>query len=195
MKKQPIARFIQKIIQNEVFKYLLAGVLTTIFYAILRISIYPILNNATIAATVSNVLAIVFAFFINDTYVFNQARQGWQERFIKFFIARLSTLILDTGLAFLLVDQFPGIIGQFVNQNMAMVNAIATLIGQVLIMVTNYFISKFLIFKNKKWAFHQRSLFVLDEPLLTRQSDRICSIAGIQFGKDTGHVISDSPIG
>ncbi|MGT2749702.1 GtrA family protein [Streptococcus orisasini] len=150
MKKLLTNNFVKKVTQHEVFKYLVAGVLTTIFYAILRIGIYPILKNATVTATIANTLAIVFAFVINDTYVFNQVRQGWQGRFVKFFLARLSTLFLDIGLAYLLVDQFPGIIGQFVNNNMDWVNAIATLIGQVLIMATNYVISKFFIFKNKK---------------------------------------------
>ncbi|MGT2924379.1 GtrA family protein [Streptococcus caviae] len=151
MKKLLTTDFLKRVTRHEVFKYLVAGVLTTIFYAILRIVIiYPILKNATLTTTIANVLAIVFAFVVNDTYAFNQARQGWQSRFVKFFLARLSTLSLDTGLAYLLVDQFPGIIGQFVGNNMSWVNAIATLIGQVLIMVTNYVISKFFIFKNKK---------------------------------------------
>lgn len=150
MKKLLTNNFVKKVTQHEIFKYLIAGVLTTIFYAIIRIGLYSILKNAALTATIANILAIIFAFIINDTYVFNQARQDWQRRFIKFFLARLSTLFLDTGLAYLLVDRFPGIIGQFVNNNMDLVNAIAILIGQVLIMVTNYVISKVFIFKNKK---------------------------------------------
>lgn len=150
MKKILTLDFLTKVTRHEVFKYLVAGLITTVFYSILRIGVFPLLKNAIAASAIANVLAICFAFVLNDSYVFNQARLGRQERFIKFFIARLSTLALDIGLAFLLVDKFPGLIGQFVGNNLNWVNAIATLIGQVLIIVTNYFISKIFIFKNQK---------------------------------------------
>ncbi|MFC3927080.1 GtrA family protein [Streptococcus caprae] len=150
MKKYLSKEFMFTVLNHEIFKYLVAGVLSTIVYTVIRINIYPILQNATISAIIANVLAIIFAFIINDTYVFAQKAMGRAERFIKFFLARLSTLVLDFGLAWLLVDTFPGIIGQFVHNDMNWVNAIATLIGQVLIMVTNYFISKLFIFKHKK---------------------------------------------
>lgn len=71
------------------------------------------------------------------------------RRFVKFFVARLSTLALDLVLAYLLVERFPQIIGQFVNHNLQVVNAIETLFAQVLIIVLNYIISKLLIFKDK----------------------------------------------
>ena len=138
------------IFNHEVFKYLVGGVLTTLVYCLIRIGLYFPLHDAVLVAAIANLLAILFAFWINDTYVFEQKRQGWLKRFISFFLARLSTMVLDSGLAFLLVDKYPSLIGQFVHNNLDIVNIIATLIGQVLIMVTNYFISKLLIFKDKK---------------------------------------------
>ena len=77
-------------------------------------------------------------------------RKGWFIRFVKFFIARLSTLVLDLALAYLLVEKFPQIIGQFVNNDVIWVNRIETILAQVLIMVTNYVISKWLVFKDRK---------------------------------------------
>lgn len=138
---------LQPILKHEVFKYLVAGVLATIFYLTMRLLLYPILNNGGLTAAIANVLAITFAFFVNDSYVFEQQKLGWQNRFVKFFLARLSTLALDFGLTLVLVDLFPHLIGQFVNNNSNLINAIAGLIGQVLIMVTNYFISKIFVFK------------------------------------------------
>jgi putative flippase GtrA len=53
-------------------------------------------------------------------------------------------------LAFLLVQAFPGIIGQFVNNDRSLVNAIATLFSQVLVIVLNYVLSKLFVFNSKK---------------------------------------------
>ncbi len=137
------------IMKSEVFLYLVFGVLATLVYMITRSIFFAITREATISAVIANFTAIIFAFFTNDSFVFNQVRQGWSQRFVKFFIARLSTLALDLVLAYLLVTKFPQIIGQFVHQNIDAVNAIETLFSQVLIIVLNYVFSKLLVFKNK----------------------------------------------
>lgn len=135
--------------KSEVFLYLVFGVLATLVYMITRSIFFAITREATISAVIAHFTAIIFAFFTNDSFVFNQVRQGRSQRFVKFFIARLSTLALDLVLAYLLVTKFPQIIGQFVHQNIDAVNAIETLFSQVLIIVLNYVFSKLLVFKNK----------------------------------------------
>ena len=140
----------KKLITSEVFKYLFFGVLTTLVYMGTRLLIFSLTSSATFSAVIANIVAILFAFFTNDYFVFNQVRKGWFERLVKFTIARLSTLILDLALAFFLVTKFPYIIGQFVNDNISMVNAIETLFSQVLLIVLNYVLSKLLVFKDKK---------------------------------------------
>lgn len=137
-------------LKSEVFKYLFFGVLTTLVYILMRELLFILSRQVTFSALVANVSAVVFAFFTNDRFVFNQEKRGWMTRFIKFFLARLSTLALDLALAYLLVEQFPQIIGQFVNNDLVWVNRIETYLAQVLIMVTNYLISKLLVFKNRK---------------------------------------------
>lgn len=139
----------KKFISSEVFKYLFFGVLATLVYMVTRMAFFAITHQATLSAVIANITAVVFAFFTNDYFVFNQVRTGWMKRFVKFFVARLSTLALDLVLAYLLVERFPQIIGQFVNHNLQVVNAIETLFAQVLIIVLNYIISKLLIFKDK----------------------------------------------
>ena len=141
---------LKKIITHETSKYIFFGILTTFVYFLTRTPLFFITKEATLSAVIANVTSITFAFFTNDYFVFNQKRQGWLKRFVQFFIARLSTLALDLLLAFLLVDKFPGIIGRFVRNNHDMINFIETTISQFLIMATNYIISKFFIFKNKK---------------------------------------------
>lgn len=140
----------KKLLSSEVFKYLFFGVLATLVYMGTRLVIFSLTQSATTSAVIANVIAIVFAFFTNDYFVFNQVRTGWFNRFVKFFVARLSTLVLDLILAYLLVTKFPHIIGQFVNDNISLVNMIETVFSQVLIIILNYVFSKLLIFKDKK---------------------------------------------
>ena len=71
-------------------------------------------------------------------------------RLLIFSLTSSATFILDLALAFFLVTKFPHIIGQFVNDNISMINAIETLFSQVLIIVFNYVLSKLLVFKDKK---------------------------------------------
>ena len=57
---------------------------------------------------------------------------------------------LNLLLTFIFVTSSPQIIGQFVHNDIKMVNTIETLIAQVLIIVLNYVFSKIFVFKNKK---------------------------------------------
>lgn len=143
-------KFIKAFIQHDLFRYLVAGVITTAFYFVVRIGLFHLTHQSVLTTIVANALSILVAFVLNDRWVFNQPAKGWESRLVKFFVARLSSMGLDVLLSFIFIQSFPGIIGQFVNNDLDKVNAIVALIGQVLIMVTNYFLSKFLIFKEKK---------------------------------------------
>lgn len=142
--------FLKQFMKTEVFRYLFFGVVTTLVYMLTRFILFAVTESATFSAAIANLTAVIFAFVTNDLFVFNQVRQGWFSRFIKFFTARLSTFLLDIFLAWFFVKTFPGIIGQFVNNNLQLVDLIETIIAQVLIMLGNYFISKLLVFKDKK---------------------------------------------
>ena len=140
----------KKLISDEVFKYLFFGVLTTLVYMVTRVAFFSLTQSATFSAVVANIVAIIFAFVTNDYFVFNQVRTGWFRRLVKFFMARLATLVLDLALAYLLVTKYPQIIGQFVNDNIAMVNMVETIFSQVLIIVLNYVLSKLLVFRDNQ---------------------------------------------
>lgn len=140
---------LKKIIQSEVFLYLLAGVATTLVYMITRKILFTLTQHTLASVSIANITAVLFAFATNDRFVFRQQSKGWPQRLVKFVSARISTFFLDMLLAFLLVDTFPQIIGQFVNHNRDTVNDIATLISQVLMMVLNYVLSKLFVFTKK----------------------------------------------
>ncbi|NYS33202.1 GtrA family protein [Streptococcus danieliae] len=141
---------IQKFFNNEVLSYLFFGVLATLVYLVFRTLFFYLTQDAVVSAATANILAILFAFITNDLFVFKQKSPGRWERLVKFFMARLSTFLLDIGLSYLFVTQFPEIIGQFVNHNLQAVNAIVALISQVLIIVLNYLISKLFVFTNNQ---------------------------------------------
>lgn len=141
----------KKLLNQEIFSYLFFGVLTTIIYILVRRLAFDGLGlTATTSALIANTIAIVFAFFTNDRFVFRQKARGWQQRLVKFIIARLSTLALDLLMAELLVQRYPQIIGQFVNQDLATVDKIESLLAQIIIIVGNYLISKLFVFKENQ---------------------------------------------
>ncbi len=139
-----------KLLNNEIITYLFFGGLTMVLSISLRELFFNILHNASLASVFSNIIAILFAFVLNDRFVFKQAREGRLKRLFKFSLFRLVTLILEIVLAYLFVDQFPQVIGQFVNNDIKMVNRIETLIGQVLTVILNYILSKAFVFRGQK---------------------------------------------
>jgi len=138
---------IQSLFENELLAYLFFGIATTLVSILSRLVIYQLTHKELLATALANIIGILFAFITNDTIVFKQARKNRLIRLVKFFLARLSTFLLDLLLTFLFVTQFPNIIGQFVNNNINRVNRIETIIAQFLIIILNYIFSKVFIFK------------------------------------------------
>ena len=137
---------IQKFFNNEILAYLFFGLATTLVSILSRLVIYQLIHQELLATALANIIGILFAVITNDRIVFKQARKKRLIRLVKFFLARLSTFLLDLLLTFLFVTQFPNIIGQFVNGNLDKVNAIETIIAQLLIIILNYILSKVYVF-------------------------------------------------
>ena len=137
---------IKAFFDNEILSYLFFGGATTLVSILSRLVIYRINHQEILATILANIIGILFAFITNDTIVFKQKRKNWPTRLAKFFLARLSTLGLDVLLTYIFVTSYPDIIGQFVNDQLDQVNAIETLIAQVLIIILNYIFSKVYVF-------------------------------------------------
>ena len=137
---------IQSLFENELLAYLFFGVATTLVSILSRLFIYQLTHKELLATGLANSIGILFAFITNDTIVFKQTRKNRLIRLLKFSLARLSTFLLDLLFTFLFVTQFPQIIGQFVNENLDKVNAIETIIAQLLIIILNYILSKVYVF-------------------------------------------------
>ena len=139
-------KLIKTFFDNEILSYLFFGGATTLVSILSRLVIYRISHQEILATILANIIGILFAFITNDTVVFKQERKNWPIRLVKFFLARLSTLGLDVLLTYIFVTSYPDIIGQFVNDQLDQVNAIETLIAQVLIIILNYIFSKVYVF-------------------------------------------------
>ena len=139
-------KLIRAFFDNEILSYLFFGGATTLVSILSRLVIYHISHQEILATALANIIGILFAFLTNDTIVFKQKRRNWSTRLAKFFLARLSTLGLDVLLTYIFVTSYPNIIGQFVNDQLDQVNAIETLIAQVLIIILNYIFSKVYVF-------------------------------------------------
>ena len=141
-------KLISHFFANEVLAYIFFGVATTLVSILIRLLSYALTQNELLSTAFGNIAGLLFAFVTNDTIVFKQERAGWCKRLFKFIGARFSTFLLDMALTFIFVTSFPWIIGQFVHQDLQLVNHIETIVAQGLIIVLNYVLSKILVFKS-----------------------------------------------
>lgn len=127
---------------EEVIVYLVFGVLTTVVNIVVFYVMDSVLGvQYLIANAVAIVLSILFAFFTNKKYVFkskSESFQSWLKEFVLFSGFRAVSGIFDMLSMWILVDFI------LVDTNIA---KIAT---QFIVVVLNYFFSKFFVFKQKK---------------------------------------------
>lgn len=129
---------------KEIIWYLVFGILTTIVslitYFLLTYTVIDVNNPfmLQIANIISWVTCVTFAYFTNKKYVFMQKEKSIRVA-LTFYLSRLSTLLLDMLLMFILVTKL--------NMN----DKICKLIIQIIIMILNYILSKLLVFKKTRF--------------------------------------------
>ena len=129
---------------EEIIVYLIVGVLNTIVsWAAWYLCAFTILDaqivwqNAVLSA-IQWVVGVVFGYVMNRKYVFKSKNPRIMKEFLEFSGGRVSTWILDTVMMILLV-------------NILQVNEyVSKIIVAILVMIGNYLISKFLVFKKDK---------------------------------------------
>ena len=135
---------LKKINKREVISYLIVGILSTIvslgiYYVLTILFLNP--NNGIelqIANIVSWVCAVIFAYFTNRRFVFHSKEKNLFKEGSKFCLSRVITLILDMLIMFISVS--------LLHFN----DKISKLVSQVIVIIGNYIISKFLVFNDKK---------------------------------------------
>ena len=165
---------LKKKLTREVLMYLLFGVLTTlvgwiVYFAIMiggrilfKIPQEDTASGAyfalyTAAQIIQWVCAVLFAFFTNRKWVFTDADKNKSAllQLLTFSGGRVVTLVLDYVITLfggmLLVRLLPALNSVAIGALDLNVNEIfAKVVAAVVVIVGNYFFSKFLVFKGKK---------------------------------------------
>lgn len=126
---------------EELTNYIIIGVITTLVslatYYICTLTFLNVKNacELQVANIISWIVSVAFAFFTNRIYVFKSKSKKILKEFILFYTSRLTTLLIDMLLMFLLVTI------------MKLNDSIAKLFVQFVIVVLNYIFSKKIVFK------------------------------------------------
>lgn len=123
-------------ISNEIIAYFIVGVLTTIVNFIVYYTLIYMDVDYKISNTVAFIISVIFAFITNKKYVFD-SNKSYISEFIKFSLGRLFTYILDIGTMILLIEIEVFSVSEYMSK----------LWTNILVMITNYLISKFWTFK------------------------------------------------
>ena len=125
---------------REVIAYLFFGVATTV----INLIVYFVCTDVFLidykwSNVISWFLSVLFAFFTNKYFVFqstNSSRQSFLKELVLFYWYRILSFVIDMGVMLLLIEVIHA------------PNVFAKLVTQVIVVVLNYFFSKFFIFRN-----------------------------------------------
>lgn len=134
------SELISKLLSKEVILYIVFGIVTTLVNWVSFYILNKFLNmNENIANIIAITLSVLVAYFTNRTLVFNSQAKGIKEKtveFVKFMGGRAFTMILEFGLdALLFLTPIP--------------QMVTKVVVTIIVVILNYFISKFFAFKNK----------------------------------------------
>ncbi len=129
---------------GEIIRYLIIGVLTTVisiatYFILTKLFLDP--NNEIelqIANIISWIVAVTFAYFTNHFFVFKQDNKVTIKEALKFYSARVGTLLIEMFLMYILVSV------------MEYNDKVIKIIVQIIIIVLNYVFSKIFVFKKNK---------------------------------------------
>ncbi len=137
---EKIKQIFKKVFTKEVILYAVFGVFTTL----VNFGSFYIMNNClgwneNLANFISIILAVLFAYITNKDLVFHSKAKNVKEKFHEFlkFIA---------GRAFTMVVEF---VGGFLLFQTPIPEMISKIFVTVIVIILNFFISKFFAFKSK----------------------------------------------
>ena len=130
----------------EIIRYVIVGGMTTVvglgsYWLVTVTFLDPLVPwQLAVANVISWVAAVTFAFVANKLVVFRVRNTNALKEAVKFYAARVGTLLLEMALMYLFVS----VLG--VN------DMLMKLICAVIVTIVNYFLSKLLIFTKKENA-------------------------------------------
>lgn len=138
---EKIRKIIKKVLTKEVILYIVFGVITTV----VNIGSFYIMNtllkwDKNIANLIAIILAVLFAYITNKDLVFHSEAETIKEKlseFLKFMAGRAFTMIVE-------------FIGGWLLFQTPIPEMISKLLVTVVIIILNFFISKFFAFKKSE---------------------------------------------
>ena len=130
----------KKVLNREVIFYTIFGILSTLvnfitFYILTKISVEENLANF-----IAIIMAVLFAYFTNRKIVFNSKAETFKEKlkeFYKFILGRVFTMFVEMFGFYLLFNI------------MNIHEIISKLVITIIVVILNFFISKFFAFKKQ----------------------------------------------
>ena len=129
---------------RDMIAYLIFGVLTTVINIVVYWAAAHLLHIPTVPSTViAWIAAVLFAYLTNRKWVFHSEVSGKKEilqEVLRFFAARLATGIFDWVFMYVTVDR------------MGWNDVAMKVIANVVVIISNYVLSKLVVFRKKKQA-------------------------------------------
>ena len=126
---------------RELIAYGVVGVMTTVInMAVFWLFNTPLAIHYTVANIIAWVLAVVFAFFANKVFVFEN--HGWSgavvlHEAVTFFLSRIASLLVDMAGMALMIDV------------LHCEEMLSKLVVNILVILINYVLGKFWVFGKK----------------------------------------------
>ena len=129
---------------RDMIAYLIFGVLTTVINIVVYWAAAHLLHIPTVPSTViAWIAAVLGAYLTNRKWVFHSEASGKKEilqEVLRFFAARLATGIFDWVFMYVTVDR------------MGWNDVAMKVIANVVVIISNYVLSKLVVFRKKKQA-------------------------------------------
>lgn len=122
-----------------------AFVLSIVLFWVFTSELFSLQWSEVFANNVDWVICVIFTFFTNKWFVFRSKAgsfKGFCREFVSFVIARIFTLVLEDLILWILCD--------LCGWDSGLPQIGAKLIGQFVVIVTNYVLSKLIVFKKPK---------------------------------------------
>lgn len=136
---EKLKELIKKVCTKEVILYAVFGVLTTIInIGTFSLLTYAFKMNENLANAIAIIFAVLVAYFTNKDLVFHSGASNLKEKFIefcKFILGRVFTMVVEYFGCLLLFEVCP------------IPEIISKCIITVIVIILNFFISKFFAFK------------------------------------------------
>ena len=127
---------------KEIINYFIIGILTTLLnYISFAVLVYGLKLEMHLSNIIAWLIGVIFAYFTNKLFVFESKSFKTKvllKEILSFGVARVFSLLLEELILFIFVNR------------LGMEKLIIKLFANIIVVIVNYILSKFIIFKKEK---------------------------------------------